>query len=92
MYRQVLNGFAIKSLAKRPNIPDFHLMVGSAECLESLPVLVYNNASVPVEVVQNLQMANSMSNDEIAQAIADGNLEPDDLSWNKALLGSGLGV
>ena len=47
MYRQVIDRFALNQLIKNPDIPDFHLMVGSAEILDSLPLLVYEHASIP---------------------------------------------
>ena len=89
-YRQIINGFAFNQLSKLPNIPDFHLMVGSAECLESLPVLVYENATVPNEVVENMKKVNNMTNEEIEQAINDNTLEVNDMNLNLATLGSGI--
>jgi len=91
-YRGIINQFALNTLIKNPNIPDFHLMVGSAETLAPLPLLVYENAKVPTEVVQTLKAVSNSSSDEIAEAIANGSLEVNDLNWNTALLGSGLGV
>ena len=92
MYRNVLNQFALNTLIKPPNIPDYHLMVGTAETLKSLPLLVYENAKVPSEVVEVMNMAKYQSSDDIAEAIANNNLEINDLNWNLALIGSGLGV
>lgn len=92
MYKNVLNQFALNTLIKKPNIPDFHLMVGSAETLASLPLLVYENARVPVEVVQVMNDAKEKTSEDIELAIANNNLEVNDLNWNLALIGSGLGV
>lgn len=91
-YRGTLNQFALKTLIKAPNIPDFHLMVGSAETLAPLPLLVYENAKVPTEIVKNMNDMKSKTSEEIADAIENNNLEVNDLNWNLALLGSGLGV
>lgn len=91
MYGQVLNRFALQSLQKLPNIPDFHLMVGSAEVLTSLPLLIYENAKIPKPIVNNMEDIKKLSNEEIAEAIANNNLEVNDLNWNLALLGNGLG-
>lgn len=91
-YRGIINNFALNALIKPPNIPDFHLMVGSAETLAPLPLLVYENAKVPNEIVKNMNDMKSKTSEEIAEAIADNNLEVNDLNWNIALLGSGLGV
>ena len=89
-YRQVLNGIAMSQLAVSPNIPDFHLMVGSAECLEPLPILVYEHASVPNEVVENMKTVNNMTNEQIEKAIENNQLEVNDMNWNLATLGSGI--
>lgn len=39
-YKKVLNAHACNVLFKKPSIPDFRCMVGSAECLAPLPVLI----------------------------------------------------
>ena len=91
-YRGTIDRFALNTLIKAPNIPDYHLMVGSAETLAPLPLLVYENAKVPTEVVNNMNDLKSKTSEEIAEAIASNNLEVNDLNWNLALLGSGLGV
>jgi hypothetical protein len=67
-------------------------MVGSAETLAPLPLLVYEQAKVPSEIIHNMNDMKSKTSEEIAEAIADNNLEVNDLNWNIALLGSGLGV
>lgn len=90
-YNAILNKFALNTLTKPPNIPDFHLMVGSAETLAPLPLLVYESAKVPSELVQNMHTIQSKTSTEIADAIANNNLEVNDLNWNVALIGSGLG-
>lgn len=92
MYRQILDSFALQQLYKMPNIPDFHLMVGSAEELAGLPLLVYENAKIPNEIAGNMAINNSKTNEEIQTMIANNDLEVNDLNWNLALLGSGLGV
>lgn len=89
-YRDVINKIAMSQVATAPNIPDFHLMVGSAECLDGLAILVYKNASVPNTVVQNMQNISDLSNDEIAKKIADGSLEVNDINLNLATLGGGI--
>lgn len=92
MYKGILNRFALNTLIKNPNIPDFHLMVGSAETLAPLPLLVYEKAKVPNEVVQIMKETSDTDSDIIADAIANNTLEVNDLNWNIALIGSGLGV
>lgn len=92
MYRQIIDRFALNQLLKLPNIPDFHLMIGSAEQLDGLPLLVYENAAIPTEIAGNMQITEEKTNEEIAAMIADGQLEVNDLNWNLATLGGGLGV
>lgn len=91
-YRGIINNIAKNTLIKAPNIPDFHIMVGSAETLAPLPLLVYEKATVPNELLQNMNKVQEKTSDEIAEAIANNNLEVNDLNWNVALIGSGLGV
>lgn len=90
-YRQTIDRFALNALIKQPNIPDFHLMVGSAETLDGLPLLVYENANIPKAVVNSFQDMQGKTTEEIAEAIANNTLEVNDLNWNVALIGGGLG-
>lgn len=92
MYREILDQFGLKSLIKKPNIPDFHLMVGSAECIEPLPLVIMNTYKIPKQIVNNMEELKDVSSEEISKAIADNNLEVNDLNWNLALIGNGLGA
>lgn len=92
-YRQMLDRFALNSLIKLPEIPDFHLMVGSAEMLDGQPITIYEKSNLPATLVQGYtDIQKNMSNDDIAQAIANNTLEVNDLNWNVATIGAGLGV
>lgn len=42
-YRQFLNNIAYERLTTKADIPDFKLMVGSAENLTPLPTLIYRD-------------------------------------------------
>lgn len=92
MYKGLLNKLALQSMKTAPNIPDFHLMVGSAECHTSLPVLVYQNAKIPADLVLNMKKVQEHTHEELQEMIAYNQLEVNDLNWNLALLGNGLGV
>lgn len=92
MYRGMLNQIALNTLIKQPQIPDYHLMVGSAESLHSLPLLVYENAKVPKEIVEVMHVTSNTDSMDIMNAIANNELEVNDLNMNLALIGSGLGV
>lgn len=91
-YKGIINQFALNTLIRQPNIPDFHLMVGSAETLAPLPLLVYATAKIPTQIVDNMNDMSDKTSEEIAESIANNNLEVNDLNWNLAMLGSGLGV
>lgn len=89
-YQECLNAHALAVLSKPIQIPDYHLMVGSAEELTPLPLMIYQDYLSP-EVAKNLQSFDKMTNEEIQQAIADGSLEVNDLNGNVSLIGDGLG-
>lgn len=86
-YRQVLNAFALKNLAKMPSIPDYHLMMGAAEELAPVPLLLYESTLVSPEVIKGMQIAENVSNGDIESAIANGTLEVNDFNINIATLG-----
>ena len=64
MYRQVLNAHALNNINRMPQIPDYHLMVGSAEELAPLPLLLYSTSTVPQAVVNNMVTYKEMDNGE----------------------------
>ena len=85
--RQRFDKFALNALTKAPNIPDYHLMVGCAEDLTSVPLMVYKNASVPKEIASNIQSMSKLSNEQIAEAIANNEIEVNDLNAYTSILG-----
>lgn len=91
-YRQVIDKQALNVLVKNPNIPDYHLMVGSAERLDGMPLMVYESSTVPTSLLNSYGNIKQMDSEDIEQAIADNILEVNDLNLNLALIGSGLGV
>ena len=91
-YRNVIDRYALNTLFKLPQIPDFHLMVGSAENLDGIPLLVQKNSSVPNAVAENITEMSKSTNDELQQKIADNVIELDDLNFNTATIGDSLGV
>lgn len=92
VYRKALDRFALNTLHKLPNIPDVNLCVGVAERRDSLPLLVYEHYTMPAPIIETITTLKQASNEEIAQAIADGSLEVNDLNTNTIFIGSGLGV
>ena len=89
-YRNILNNIARNVLLKNPDIPDYHLMVGTAERLDGIP-LVINQTKIPTKVAQSLEQLNTLNNEQIEQAIADNILEINDFNGNTAILGSLIG-
>lgn len=85
-YRQTLNAFAMKSLQKPIEIPDYHLMVGTAECLDPLPV-VLTKQYVPSEMVVKSAELSKLSDEEIEKAINEQQLEVNDFNINLLTLG-----
>ncbi|MBZ4496129.1 hypothetical protein K9763_19515 [Clostridioides difficile] len=57
-YRAIINNFAYNSLNNTPDIPDLHLMVGCAERLDSIPVLLFTDYFSPA--VQNKAVVNAI--------------------------------
>lgn len=89
-YRQILNAHALKNITKMPNIPDYHLMVGSAEELAGLPTLIQTNY-VPDSVKAMTADVNKLTDEEVAQALENNMLEVNDFMDNLAAIGAGLG-
>lgn len=44
-YRGMMNRFALNTLIKNPETPDFHLMVGAAEDLAPMPLMIYKDVT-----------------------------------------------
>lgn len=89
-YNAILNSHALSAIKTAPDIPDYHLMVGTAECLERLPVLI-NQAKIPTDVAQQLAKYDDMTNEDIVRAIDDQLLEINDFNGNTAIIGGLIG-
>lgn len=89
-YRQTLDRIALSVLNRTPDIPDYHLMVGSAEELASLPVLIPQH-EIPKEVAHSLTQLNDLDNDTIEKLIDEQSLEINDFNGNTALLAGMIG-
>ena len=89
-YRKTINGIARGVLIKPPQIPDYHLMIGTAENMSDIPLLI-SQTKIPSKVAENLETLNKLSNEEMTQAIADGILEINDFNGNTAIIGSMIG-
>ena len=85
-YRQTLNAFAYKQVTKPVHIPDYHLMVGSAENLNPLPIIL-SKQYVPSEVAIKQAQLNKLSDEEIEKALSTNALEVNDFNLNLITLG-----
>lgn len=89
-YRQQINKHGLRALNKAPNIPDYHLMVGSAEDLSSKPLVLYEKA-LPDNVGNMVRASQALKEDENLQEKLNTNvLEVNDIMGNISLIGSGL--
>ena len=88
-YRNNVNAHARGVLVKPPHIPDYHLMVGSAEDLESKPLVVHKKA-YPTVATESIKIAQNMTDAEMQERLANDTLEVNDFMENTLLIGSGL--
>lgn len=84
-YLRTLSAIAYKVLPTVPDMPDYHLMVGTAERHDSIP-LVIPQAKIPKTVAEQLVTYETMSSEEITEAIANNTLEINDFNANTAIL------
>ena len=89
-YRQTLDRIALSVLNRSPDIPDYHLMVGTAEELAPLAVLITQH-EVPKEVAQSVTKLNDLDNDTVAKLVDEQSLAINDFNGNTALLAGMIG-
>ena len=89
-YRTIINGIALKVLINPVDIPDYHLMIETAEKRESVP-LVISQSKIPRKVAESLEKLETLSNDTIEQAIAENMLEINDFNGNTAIISGMIG-
>lgn len=85
-YQSLLNRIALSVLIKPICIPDHRLMIGSAEKLNSMDLLI-PQATVSKQVAENMSKLNQYSDEELLNAINNQTLEIDDLNGNVSLIG-----
>lgn len=89
-YKPIANAFALKQLTKRVEIPDMTLMVGSAECLEPLPLLIYKDLGVK-QAPAVMKPYNELTHEQAAETLQGGGLTVDDFPGNTMYLGDAIG-
>ena len=90
-YMDMLNLHAFKQLNMRVEIPDNHLMIGSAESLSPQPVVI-SQARIPKDVADNLRHLEGLTEEEVHDAINNNILEVNDFNGNTAIVEELLGV
>ena len=88
-YNGILNGIALGVLSKKAEIPDYHLMVGTAEHLASLPLLVYQDYLNFVPEPLKPEFTEQKYEDVNMQA--DAGLSQNDFIYNTYFIGDALG-
>ena len=91
MYQNTLNKIALSVLTKPAQIPDYHLMIGSAECLDGLPLLINPTQMVPKMISDNMQKVSQMDETQLQQMLENNLLEINDYSGNNAVLAGMIG-
>ena len=89
-YRNIINSIALGVLLKNPDMPDYRLMIGTAEQLDSVPLLI-SQTKIPTKVAETLEKTQRMTNEELEQSIANNSLEVNDFSSNTAILSGTIG-
>lgn len=89
-YRGIINNIGNNQMKKVPEIPDFKLMVGTAEHLASMPVLVYSDYVnlIPEPLRKPLE---SMSHEEATEKLTNGTVSPNDFVGDVFWLGDAIG-
>lgn len=86
-YRNIIDRQALNVVRKNPDIPDYHLMVGQAEQLAPLPILVYQDY-MTAEVAKMLPKTADMTAEEVQRKLKTGELTIDDFFQNVYPLGN----
>lgn len=89
-YKTYANAFALKQLIKKVDIPDMKLMIGSAECLEPLPLLIYKDLGVK-QASAVMKPYNQLTYEEAAETLQGGGLTVNDFPGNTLYLGDAIG-
>ena len=89
-YKQNINRQAYNVINKLPDMPDYHLMIGDAEELKTVPVLVAKTY-VPKYAVKTQADISTATDDEISFMLENNIIEVNDLNANVMSIGEGLG-
>lgn len=88
-YRAVVNRIGLNILTTAPSIPDYHLMIGSAEQLASQPIMTFEDF-MPKQVAKLLPDITDMTYEDVQENLASGKLTINDFFTNVYPLGDAL--
>lgn len=89
-YRQTLDRFGLQSLTTTVQIPDYRLMIDTAEDLAPIPLLIFEDLYSKY-VVEQMQKNAKMTPEEINKAIQNNEMEINDFYGNSMFIGNPLG-
>jgi len=87
-YENFIN-FGGGTVKQKPAIPDYRLMIGEAETLKEQSVQITVDM-LPSQITDPAKDLYKMSNDDIHDAIANGDLTTNDFNLNTAIFGAGV--
>lgn len=90
-YKPIVNAIGLDRLIRPIDIPDMRLMVGSAECLEPLPLLIYQDVTT-TQGNPLMKPYKDLTLEEAAEKIGESGLTVDDFPGNTLYLGDPTGA
>lgn len=86
----IIKAHTRKAVLESPDMPDIRLMVGYTEDLQSI-ALEIPQTRIPKTIAKSVkQISDSMDNDTLIHAIADGEISINDVSTNIGMLNEKL--
>ena len=89
-YRGIIDNIGYHVRIKPPEIPDMRLMVGTAENLASVPLILYNDFNTYIPKVLQ-QPIDQMKNEDVTKQIDGTQFTVDDFVNNTFFLGDAVG-
>lgn len=89
-YRGILDNIGYNARVKKPEIPDMRLMIGTAENLASVPLILYNdfNMYIPTPLQKPIEQ---MKVEEVATKLDGTTFTVNDFVNNDFFLGNAVG-
>lgn len=85
-YMAIIKGHTANAVLQSPDMPDFRLMIGEAEDLDTIQLRI-PQTTIPKSVAKSVkQLEETCDNDTLMDAINAGTLEVNDISTSIAML------